>query len=51
MKKFNSIKWITENKYGKISEMDFGPNCPQYDGPEHEGIMAKGNAMELANDE
>ena len=49
MKRFDSIKWITENKYSKISEM-MDNTCPQYDGPEHEGTMAKGNAMELAND-
>tara|TARA_Y100000592_G_scaffold82497_1_gene131255 strand:- start:1584 stop:2411 length:828 start_codon:yes stop_codon:yes gene_type:complete len=33
-----------------MKPMDFGPNCPQYDGPEHEGVMARGSAMELAND-
>ena len=35
---------------GQYHSMDFGPNCPQYDGPGKEGVMARGNAMELAND-
>ena len=49
-KKFNIHDWQSKQRLGEMQSMDFGPNCPQYDGPEHEGIMAKGNAMELAND-
>ena len=62
MKKFNIKKWQDQQKRlsemmdkpcpscGKHHSLDFGPNCPQYDGPEGEGIMAKGNAIELSHD-
>ena len=49
-KKFNIHDWQSKQRLGEMQSMDFGPNCPQYDGPRGEGIMAKGNAMELAND-
>ena len=29
MKRFNSIKWITENKYGKLNEQDIGGDIEQ----------------------
>tara|TARA_Y100000114_G_C11646740_1_gene272086 strand:+ start:260 stop:586 length:327 start_codon:yes stop_codon:yes gene_type:complete len=58
-KKFNIHDWqakqnqrISEMNMGcpKCGQVHFGPNCPQYDGPEGEGKMAKGNVIELAKD-
>jgi len=49
-KKFNIHDWQAKQRLAEMQSMDFGPNCPQYDSPEGEGKMAKGNAIELSHD-
>ena len=49
-KRFNIHDWQAKQRLNEMQSMDFGPNCPQYDSPEGEGKMAKGNAIELSHD-